>query len=343
MKALVKTRHGEDSLACIDVPEPSVHPGELKVRVHACGICGSDLHIMHDEYASYPPVVMGHEYSGIVAEVGEEVSGFAVGDRVVSLTSAITCENCEYCFSGHRMLCPERRSIGSGVNGGFAPWLTIPAKLAFRIPDNVSLDAAALSEPLACVVRGVIERTTVKGGDFVFVSGAGIIGQFAAQVAKACGGIVVVAGTDVDTDRLALAEQLGAYATVNVLRTSSEEIVRRFTGGRGFDVAFECAGAAPSADNCLKVLRKLGSYTQLGLFGKPVPFDHDLALTKEIAISNSYASERTSWERTLRLLEYGMVDAEPLVGSRITVENWREAFTRVEDKLDFKVLLIPQD
>ncbi len=341
MKALVKTQHGEQSLAYMDVAEPVTRPDEIKVKVHACGICGTDLHIMHDEYASFPPVVMGHEYSGIVAEVGEEVSDFKPGDRVVSLTSAITCENCEYCFSGHRMMCPERRSLGSGVNGGFGEYLTVPARLAFHLPDNVSLDAAALCEPLACVVRGVIERTTVKGGDLVFVSGAGIIGQFAAQVAGACGGIVVMAGMDVDAERLKLAKDLGAHATVNVQRTKPEDLVAEYTGGRGFDVAFECAGAAPSAATCLNVLRKMGRFTQLGLYGKPVPFDCDLALYKELTLSNSFASERTSWERTLRLLEYQLINVEPLVGSRFTLDNWREAFARVEDKQDFKVLLMP--
>ena len=341
MKALVKTQIGEHRPSYTDVPDPVPGPGELKIRVHACGICASDMHILHDAYPCCPPVVMGHEYSGIVEEVGEGVADFAPGDRVVSLTSISTCEHCEFCYAGRRMLCKERRSIGSGLNGGYAQYIKIPARLAFHIPDNVSMDVAAMCEPLACSVRGVIERTVLKGGDTVLVSGAGIIGQFTAQIAKACGGIVTLAGTNVDCERLAMAKQLGIHATLNVEEENFDEAVDRLTEGRGFDVAFECAGAAPSADNCLRALRKTGNYTQVGLFGKAVPFNHDLALLKEVNISNSYASERTSWERALRLLQYGLINIAPLVGSSIKPENWEEAFKRVDEKLDFKVLLIP--
>lgn len=341
MKALVKTRFGEDSLCYMDIPEPQIRPDELKIRVHACGICASDLHIMHDTYPSFPPVAMGHEYSGVVEEVGAEVTGFAPGDRVVSLTSIHTCGNCEFCFAGHRMLCPERRSIGSGRNGGFAPYIAIPAKLAFHIPANVSMNTAALCEPLACSVRGVLERTVIKGGDLVLVSGAGVIGQLSAQVAKACGGVVFMAGTAVDRERLALAKTLGIRDTINIDEESLDDAVKRLTGGRGFDVALECAGAGPSMDNCLRAVKKTGNLTQIGLFGKPIPFNFDLALMKELNISNSYASERTSWERALRLLEYGLIEVEPLIGSSIKLEAWAEAFKRVIDRVDFKVLLVP--
>ena len=341
MKALVKTQRGEHRPSYMDVPEPQIGSNELKIKVHAGGLCASDLHILHDAYPCRPPVTMGHEFSGIVTEAGSGVLDFAPGDRVVSLTAISTCEHCEFCYSGLRMLCQERLSIGSGLDGGFAEYIKIPANMAFHIPDNVSLDAAVLCEPLACAVRGVIERTTIRGGDMVLISGAGIIGQLCAQLARICGGIVTVAGTNADWERLKLAKKLGAYATINIEAENFTEAVKRLTKGHGFDVSLECAGAPQSADNCLKALRKTGNFTQIGLFGKPAAFDFDLALLKEVNISNSYASERTSWERALRLLEYGMVDVESLVGSRIKLKNWKEGLRRLEDKLDFKVLLVP--
>jgi L-iditol 2-dehydrogenase len=341
VKALLKIGPGPDGMACLEVDEPRPGPGELKIRVHACGICGTDMHIRRDEYPVSPPVIMGHEFSGIVAAAGEGATDFKSGDRVVSMTSAHTCEQCEYCFSGHRMMCPSRRSIGSGMDGAFAEYIKVPARLAFHIPPRVSLDAAAMCEPLACVVRGVIERCSIRAGDMVLVSGAGVIGQLAVQVARACGGIVVMAGMGRDAQRLHLAEKLGARATINVEETAVADAAARLTGGHGFDVALECAGSAPSADNCLRALKRTGHYTQIGLFGKPVLFDMDLALLKEINLAVSFATERSSWVQALRLLEHGLVDVTPLTGASLTLENWEEGFRRFEKQVDYKIFLVP--
>ncbi len=342
MEALMKMCRGDSNLYYMtDVPEPVPGPHDLKIRVHACGICGTDLHIRHDDYLVYPPVIIGHEYSGVVAATGAEVKNFAVGDPVVSLTTARTCEECDFCLQGRRMLCPGRRSIGSGVNGAFASYVIVPAALAFHVPASVSLDAAVLCEPLACVVRAVIERTNVRAGDRVFVSGAGAIGLLAALAAIACGGVVTMSGLSSDVDRLAFARQMGVHAVVDVQKELPEAIVARLTDKKGFDVAFECSGAAASADNCLTVLRKTGQYTQIGLFGKAVPFNFDLALTKEIHIVCSFASERASWQKTLRLLEYGMPQVEALITHKIPLRNWGEAFALYESRQGFKILLIP--
>jgi L-iditol 2-dehydrogenase len=341
MKALLKTGPGPGGMACLEVDEPVPGPGELKIRVHACGICGTDMHIRRDEYPVSPPVIMGHEFSGTVAATGEGATAFKPGDRVVSMTSVHTCERCEYCFSGHRMLCPSRRSIGSGMDGAFAEYVKVPERLAFHVPPRVGLEAAAMCEPLACVVRGVIERSSVRAGDRVLVSGAGVIGQLAMQVARACGGIVVMAGVGRDAQRLGLAEKLGAWATIDVEKTSAADAAARLTDGRGFDVALECAGNASSADNCLRALKRTGFYTQIGLFGKPVPFDMDLALFKELNLAVSFATERSSWIQALRLLEHGLVDVAPLIGASVKLENWEEGFRRFEQQVDYKIFLVP--
>ena len=192
MKALVKTKLGPDCMRYMEMQEPRPAEDEIKVRVYACGICGTDIHLMHDEYPSKPPIITGHEFSGVVVETGKNVTDFQVGDRVVTLTAIETCEECEYCRQGLRMLCPERKSVGSGINGGFAEFVILPARHAFHIPEGVSLRTAALCEPLACVVRGVCERTSITAGDYVLVAGAGVMAQLTAQVVMANGGNVIM-------------------------------------------------------------------------------------------------------------------------------------------------------
>lgn len=341
MKALVKVNRGPNGVVLKDISEPSPAKDQIKVKVHATGICGTDMHILLDEYESKLDVVMGHEYSGIVEEVGSAVTAFKKGDRVISLTAAVTCGQCKYCHEGLLMLCESRLSIGSGVNGGFAEYLVIPAHLAFKIPENISLDEAALSEPLACVVRSVIEMSRIKAGDYVLVSGPGAIGLLTMQVAKACGAKVVVTGTDIDVDRLKLAKELGADEVINISEENAKNEAMKLTNNKGFDIVFECAGAAASADTCLKLLMKTGQYVQVGLFGKSIPFDHDLALKKEVHIVNSFASERTSWERTLRLMESKQVNLKPLISKKLPLSRWEEGFNMAINKEGFKILLMP--
>lgn len=342
MKALLKKAVGEHTLHYEEVPEPVTGDDEVKIKVHATGICGSDIHIMKDEYPSKPPVIMGHEYSGTVHEIGRNVTALKKGDKVVSITAIVSCGKCRYCREGLLILCDKRLSIGSGVNGAFAEYLTVPAKYVYKIPANVTMDEAALMEPLACVVRGVIERSSVRAGDYVYVSGPGIIGQLTAQVAAACGGNVIVAGTASDIKRLELAQKCGAIATITVDTEDVLELIRRLTQGRGVDVAFECAGAERSADNCLNVLKKTGIFGQVGLYGKKIVFDMDLALMKEVRITNSYASEPTSWERALDLLSHKQINLNPLIGDKFQLKDWKTAFEKVENKEGFKVFLTPE-
>ncbi|KMY42687.1 zinc-dependent alcohol dehydrogenase [Peribacillus loiseleuriae] len=341
MKALLKTKKGINGVELLEIEEPQVKSHELKVKIHATGICGTDMHIIHDEYSCNYPVVMGHEYSGTVMEVGNKVTDYQVGDRVVSLTAAVKCEDCVYCRSGLYMLCEERLSIGSGVNGAFAECMVIPEKIAFKIPNNVTLDEAVLTEPLACMVRCVIERGTVKAGDYVLVSGPGTIGLLTMQVAKANGGNVIVIGTSQDKERLKLASELGAFATIVIDEEDVHEKISKLTSNLGVDVAFECAGVGPSAYNCLKLLKKTGLYVQVGLYGKKVEFDMDLALTKEINITNGFASEPTSWERALRLLEMKQVNVAPLISTKLPLDDWKKAIEMVDNKDAFKVLFVP--
>jgi L-iditol 2-dehydrogenase len=340
MKALVKVRPGPGGVQLLDVDKPVPAVDEVCIRVHYVGVCGTDIHIIHDEYEANYPVIMGHEFSGVIESVGSAVTGFHPNDRVVSLTAGYVCGSCRYCREGLLLQCPARKSIGSGMNGAMAEYLVIKADRIFRIPMGVRLQEAALCEPLACCVRSVIEKNRIHAGDYVFVSGPGAIGQLVAQLAKICGAHVTVAGVQGDSERLQIAKQLGADEIITQEREDNLDLVERITGGRLYDMAFECAGVKASSDNCFRFLRRCGQYVQVGLFGRPVNIDMDYALIREIQISNSFAANPGSWEIALRLLERRMLRLEPLTSAIYSLRtSWQEAIKMTESRQGFKVLL----
>ncbi len=343
MKALRKLHPGPDGVRLCDIPVPPVGEGELRVKVAYAGICGTDMHIIGDEYDAALPVTMGHEYSGLVDAVGPGVTGFREGDPVISMTVASACGTCRCCRQGNELKCPERKSIGSGLDGAMAEYIVVRADRAFHIPEGVSLKTAALSEPVGCCVRSVVEVSAIRAGDYVYVSGPGIMGQLTAQLARLSGAHVTVGGAAGDGERLALAKRLGAGATVDVSQCDLAERAREITHGEGFDVVYECAGVSPSADACLKVLRNMGQYVQVCLFGKTVPFDMDGALIGEKHIVNSFAADRSSFEITLRLLEARRLALEDLITAVYPIEDWEQAVAHVRRRDGYKILLRPGD
>jgi L-iditol 2-dehydrogenase len=280
MQAVMKTARGEGNVALREVPAPQPGPGQVLLGVRAAGICGTDLHIYHDEFPTQPPVVLGHELAGEVIATGDGVTGVAPGDRVTTETYFHLCGSCRFCRGGQPNLCPERRSIGSGVNGGFAPYVVVPERNLHRLPKGLTFQEAALTEPLACVVHGALELPKVTAGDVAVVAGPGAIGLLTLQVARAAGATVVVLGTAADHRRLELAGELGAARVVDVAAEDPVPIVRDLTGGWGADIVFECSGAGPAALSLLDHARRGGQYAQIGLFGKPVAWDLDQVCMK---------------------------------------------------------------
>src|ERR1700683_5127221 len=174
MKALVKYASGDTSVEIREVEEPRCGESEVKLEIAYCGICGTDLHVLHDTFRNYPPVILGHEFSGTVVEVGRNVSSVSLGEKVTGLgATAVTCGQCTYCISGNFIFCSNRRGMGHGVNGGFARYVVMRPDQLYRILANLPLDEAALSEPFAAVVKAVVELTKVRIGDIALVSGPG--------------------------------------------------------------------------------------------------------------------------------------------------------------------------
>lgn len=342
MKAVMKVAPGVGHVALQDVEEPFPRPGQVKIRVRAAGLCGTDLHIYKDEFRSFPPVVLGHEVAGEIAELGDGVDGIDLGTRVTTETYFSTCGVCRYCRNGQSNLCLNRRSIGSAVNGGFTQYLVVPARNIHRLPPGVDFQAGALTEPLACVVHGVLGTPTVTPGDIAVIAGPGAIGLLTLQVVKAAGATVVVLGTDADQQRLELARSLGADYVVNVQREDPADLVAQITPeGLGADVVYECSGAGPAAQQLLELVRRRGRFVQIGLFGKPVAWDLDQICFKELVVTGSNASTPPAWTRALQLLANGSVQTSPLISHVFDVTDWQRAFDTFEARSSIKVILQP--
>lgn len=343
MKAVVKTAPGDGNVEVRDLPEPEVAPGHVKIAVRAAGICGTDLHIFHDEFKSVPPVVLGHEVSGQVAEVGDGVMRVCPGDRVTTETYFSTCGVCRCCRAGRINLCPERRSIGSAVDGGFTSYLIVPERNVHLLPAGVSYLAGALTEPLACVVHGALELPRLLPGDLAVIAGPGAIGLLTLQVVLAAGARAVMIGTDADAHRLQMARELGADTVLNVQRDGYRAAIDELTEGSDADIVYECSGAAPAATMLLELVRRGGQYVQIGLFGKSVPWNLDEVCYKELNVMGSNASVPSAWERALGLMASGVVQTEPLISAVFPLTEWREAFEVFERRSALKTVLQPMD
>jgi len=326
---VTKLADGPGHVGLSERPEPAAVAGHVVLDVAAAGICGTDIHIWDGEYAARPPVTMGHELSGVVAEVGEGVDPVWLGARVVTETYFSTCGACEWCLSGRKNLCPERRSIGSFVDGGFAARVHVTVGNLHRIPDWLDVRVAAMTEPLACCCQS-LPQATVKENDRVLVVGPGPIGLLAAQVARAQGGDVHVRGTPRDGQRLALARELGFEAS-----TTAEPLLD------GFDVVVECSGHEAGTTSALEAARRGARYVQIGLAGKPVTIPFDLVCFKELTVTSGNASTPASWDRALALIESRQVDLAPLLSEALPLADWERAFAATRGGEGIKYVLEP--
>jgi L-iditol 2-dehydrogenase len=340
MKALRKLVAGEHTLVLDDVPAPKAEAGWVVLDIGYAGICGTDLHIAHDQFPSWPPVTLGHEFMGTISALGEGVEDWAVGDRVVCEPHSLACTRCHLCRRGLAHLCPHKRSPGWGIDGGFAEQVTVPAHLLHAVPDNVDDIAAGLVEPLAIVVTA-FERTPVPPGGTVLVLGPGPIGILAALTATAAGaGQVVLVGRPSSAARLRLAAELG----IEVWDSTQLDVVTAaldLTRGRGVDLVVETSGAAEAVAQGLGSLRRQGRMCVLGVSGEPqIPIPWGLAMNRAADVSFSLSSSWSSWDAALALLARGAVDPRPLA-TVFALADWDKAFAATRAREVVKALIDP--
>ena len=335
MTALVKMARGPGNITLQEVPVPHAGPGEVRVAVAATGICGTDLHIDDDEFATTPPVIMGHEVSGFIDEIGSGVEACWQGRRVALETYARTCGACEYCRSGRTNLCSGRRSIGSHVDGGFATYVVVPIRNADCVDDAVSLLAGPLYEPLACATQALCDPPVASPGDGALVVGPGPMGLLAAQILRTQGATVAVVGTAQDTVRLSAATALHFVAVTSEALESVEP-------EGGFQVVAECSGTEPGAATALRSARKAGRFVQIGLAGHPVTLDLDLVCFKELQVTSGNASTPASWARAERMVASRSVALDGMVSASLPIAAWQDAFARTRARDCVKIVLQPE-
>jgi L-iditol 2-dehydrogenase len=344
MKALTKYQKGEGNVEIRDMPEPELTPDKVMLEVNCCGICGTDLHVYHDTFRNYPPVILGHEFSGRIVALGSNVKDVRIDDVFSVLgATAVTCGKCSYCYKGEFMFCKNRRGMGHGVNGAFTRLAAVRPDQLYRVPEGISMEEAALVEPLAAAVHAVCDIARFKLGDVVLMSGPGPIGLLCAKILIAQGIKTIVAGTSDDDIRLDLAKQYGAARIVKVDKEDLMIAVDEETGGMGVDLAIECAGAEGSVQNCLKALRPLGQYVQVGHFGKDLRVPWDLVAFKQLRIYGSVGYTRETWSQTIRILEQGNLKVKDVITHRFPLSEWHKGFDLSEKKKAVKVLLFPEE
>ncbi|HOF87568.1 MAG TPA: zinc-binding dehydrogenase [Armatimonadota bacterium] len=344
MTALVKTQKGDGFLELREVPVPEPGPGEALIAVKACGICGTDVHVLHDEFPYWPPVVLGPEFAGEIVALGPDVHHYAVGDRVVGEPHTRHCGHCYLCRTGNVQICPTKRSPGWGIDGAFTQYLKMPEKLLHRIPDSMTYAEAAVVEPTANTVHDVIERAKIEAGDFVVVLGPGPIGLLAGLTARAGGARhIVMVGTPADEAvRLKKARALGFETVINLAEQNPVEVVQELTGGIGADLVVECSGAPPAIASTVEYVRKKGRVCAIGLTGKAsISFPWDKAVTKVIDLIFNMSTSYTSWDRTIHLIHSGKIPAGEVVSHTFPLSDWQTAFAELEAQRTLKVLLIP--
>ena len=340
MKALVRTGLGENDVKLQEIPEPTPGPGQVKIKIRAVGICGTDI---HGHPSLVPPIVLGHELSGDIVELGPGVSKRKIGDRVTSETTYEICGKCRFCEVEEYSLCIDRKGISTKAPGAFAPYMVIREESTHVLPDHVSYEAGALCEPLACAVHAVIEQAKVTSDEVVLVIGPGPLGLFSVQAAKACGAAVVAAGISQDASRLELAKTLGADRIVNVQEEDIVQISKDMTDGYGFDTAFECSGAVPAVQTALSTVKKKGKYVQAGILHKDVTVDFDdIFFVREITMLGSHTQKPSSWRKTLELLDQKKVDLQALVSGELPLDKWQEGFEKFRKKEVIKLVLKPE-
>ena len=342
MKALRKLTDGIGNVDLVDVAEPIPKKGEVLVEVKRAGICGTDIHILHGRFPKVrPPVTLGHEFCGVVAKLGSDVHGLKIGDRVTSETAASSCNTCVYCKAGQTQLCDERVAYGYGTNGAFTSYVTVRHDALHVLPDHISFREAALSEPLAVAAHVVLERSTLKSGDLVLVTGPGTIGLLVFQVAKAMGARVAITGVQRDTDRLEIAARLGAEYCVRADNQDVKSVIADFTDGYGVDVAFECTGNRFAVNDCINNTRKGGEIVQVGLLGSSIELDYDSITLKEINLRGSFAHHGASWDKAIDLMRDKKVDLNILVSGEFPLVQWKQGFDLFERGNGLKYLLYP--
>jgi L-iditol 2-dehydrogenase len=344
MRAVVNYAAGAGSVEIQDVPIPTqLGPKDIVIKVMAAGVCGSDLHMYHD-IQGFPvnrPVTLGHEFSGIVAAVGSAVTLFKEGDRVVSETPAYVCEICLFCKTGQYNLCPNRRGFGVLENGAMAEYVKSREAIVHKIPDHVSFEKAAMTEPTCVAYNAVAYHSRIRPGDHVVVFGPGPIGLMCVQVAKLQSpGQLSIVGTSKDKNRLAIAQQFGADNVIIADEQNVVEEIMSYGDGFGPDLVLDAVGVSITLKQSIDIVRPGGQITKIGWGPAPVGFSLDPLIQKAARLQGSFSHNYPMWEKVLSMMGKGEIDPLPMTKS-YEIANWKAAFDEMDSLEHAKSIIIP--
>ena len=338
MKTLAKTQDAP-GIWMTESERPQCGHNDVLIKIKKTAICGTDMHIYHwDEWAQNTipvPMTVGHEFVGEIAEIGPEVSGFTIGDRV-SGEGHITCGHCRNCRAGRRHLCRETVGVGVNRTGAFAEYLVIPASNSFKIPDGVSDDMASILDPFGNAVHTALSFDLV--GEDVLITGAGPIGAMAAAICRHVGARNVVI-TDVNDYRLSLAKELGATRTVNVSKETLSDVMLDLGMTEGFDVGLEMSGNGQALNGMLEVLNHGGNIAMLGIPSKDTVIDWNQVIFKGLNIKGIYGREMfETWYKMVAMLQSGL-DISPIITHHFNIDDFQAGFDAMASGKSGKIIL----
>jgi 2-desacetyl-2-hydroxyethyl bacteriochlorophyllide A dehydrogenase len=326
--AVIKESHEVDVMT---VEDPVPGPRDVVVEVAACGICGTDLHILEGEFAPSLPIIPGHEFTGVVVATGTDVREMVAGTRV-AVDPSLYCHECHYCRIGHNNLCERWNAIGVSVPGGAAQFAAAPVANCVRLPDHIRLEDAALIEPLSCAIRGY-DVLTSQLGSHVLIYGSGTMGLMMLQLAKRTGAASVDV-LDINPERLATAVALGCSSTA----ASADELDRP----RGWELVIDATGAGAAIQDGLSRVAPGGTFLQFGVasYDTRVTIEPYRIYNKEITITGSMAVLH-SFERAAELFAAGVLDPDVFISDRLPLNDYAEALARFKRGQGRKIQVLP--
>ena len=338
MKALVKAKP-EEGIWLQDVPTPEIGHNDVLIQIRKSAICGTDVHIYNwDDWSSRTvpvPMTVGHEYAGVVVELGSEVRGLKVGDRV-SGEGHITCGHCRNCRAGRRHLCRNTKGVGVDRPGSFAEYLSLPAVNAFPLPEGIDDEIAAILDPLGNATHTTLSFDLV--GEDVLITGAGPIGIMSVAIARHVGARFVVI-TDVNDYRLDLARKMGADRAVNVAKESLADTMSDLGMQEGFDVGLEMSGNAAALRDLLRAMNHGGRVALLGIPPEEIPLDLNEIIFKGLHIKGIYGREMfETWYKMTAMLQSGL-DITPILTHRFAIDDFQQGFDVMRSGQSGKVVL----
>lgn len=345
MSAVVHYALREGAVELREVPASTdLADDEVLLQSRAVGVCGSEIHQYHNtqSWNVRVPVILGHEFCGVVARVGKSVRGFREGDRVTSETAARICGQCVYCRTGEYNLCAERLGFGYGLDGAMAEFVKVPARCLHHLPDSVSFQTAALTEPCSVAYNAVCVKTRIAAGDSVLVLGPGPIGLLCLAMARLAGaGWVGIVGLKQDAPRLAVAKRLGADRIIVVGEEEPLDVIRSVADGLGVDAVIDAAGASEALKLAMAAVRPAGQITKVGWGPQPLKFSLDPLVQKAARLQGSFSHNFPIWERVIGLFAGGRLDPAPLVGRVEPLANWKTCFDEMASGNIVKAVLTP--